>query len=205
MQSALEAAARGNLNALLRVYTEASRRGGLAPAALSLPLAGTPAGTPGSWPAHWTLEDAIRAVLLLARAESAPPDFQSDAIACYESGDAREQQSWVRAVWLLPQPETYLPLVIDGCRTSILPLFESIACENPYPARFFPELNFNQLVLKALFNGVRLSRIAGLAGRLNAELSRMASDYAQERRAASRSVPEDIELVTSQASSQEKG
>jgi hypothetical protein len=32
----------------------------------------------------------------------------------------------------------------------------------------------------------------------------MAADYAQERRAASRSVPADIQLVTSDARSQEK-
>jgi hypothetical protein len=150
------------------------------------------------------MEDVLRAALLLERAEAAPSTFVQDAIACYEAGDAREQQSWVRAVWVLPQAEAFLPLVIDACRTSILPLFESIACENPYPARFFPELNFNQLVLKSLFNGVQLSRIIGLDGRRNAELARMAADYAQERRAASRSVPADIQLVTSEARSQEK-
>ena len=203
MESALQGARR-DANGLLRFYTEASRRGGLAPAPLQPPLDGAPAGTPDFWPAHWTIEDTVRAVLLLERAAAAPATFVEDAIACYEAGDAREQQSWVRAVWLLPQPEAFLPLVIDGCRTSILPLFESIACENPYPARFFPELNFNQLVLKSLFNGVQLSRIIGLDGRLNAELSRMAADYAQERRAASRSVPADIQLVTSEARSQEK-
>jgi hypothetical protein len=203
MDTALEGASRDR-NGLLRFYTEASRRGGLTPARLPLPLEGAPAGSPDSWPAHWTMEDAVRAALLLERAAAAPATFVQDAIACYEAGDAREQQSWVRAVWVLPQAEAFLPLVIDACRTSILPLFESIACENPYPARYFPELNFNQLVLKSLFNGVPLSRIIGLDGRRNAELSRMAADYAQERRAASRSVPADIQLVTSDARSQEK-
>ena len=50
------------------------------------------------------------------------------------------------------------------------------------------------MVLKALFNEVALSRIAGLAGRRNAELTRMAADYASERRAAGRTVPADIGL-----------
>ena len=77
----------------------------------------------------------------------------------------------------------------------MLTIFEAIACENPYPARHFPELNFNQMVLKAAFNGVALARVVGLSSRLNAELARMASDYASERRAAGRSVPADLGLV----------
>ena len=95
----------------------------------------------------------------------------------------------------MPQCEQYLPQVIDACRTNILPLFESIACENPYPAAFFPERNFNQLVLKAMFNNIALARIVGLPSRKNAELARMAADYAAERTAAGRAVPADIALA----------
>jgi hypothetical protein len=53
------------------------------------------------------------------------------------------------------------------------------------------------MVLKALFNGVALARIAGLGARANASLARMATDYAAERRAAGRSVPSDLALATS--------
>ena len=49
--------------------------------------------------------------------------------------------------------------------------------------------------MKALFNGVRLERIVGLGARANAELTRMATDFAAERRAAGRSVPADIGLA----------
>ena len=105
------------------------------------------------------------------------------------------EPSWLRGAILLPAPERYLMLVIDACRTNILPLFEAVACENPYACRYFPERNFNQLVMKALFNGVRLERIAGLGARVNPELTRMATDFAAERRAAGRSVPADIGLA----------
>jgi hypothetical protein len=101
----------------------------------------------------------------------------------------------MRGVALLPGAAKYLPVVVDACRTNILPLFEAIACDNPYPASHFPERNFNQMVLKALFNNVALVRILGLADRANPELARMASDYAAERRAAGRSVPGDIGLA----------
>jgi hypothetical protein len=145
---------------------------------------------------RWTIDDAARGVLLLSvagRVDDAA--FVDAATACFERGDAREQQSCLRAIAMLPQPERFLALAIEACRTNVLPLFESIACENPYPARYFPERNFNQLVVKALFNNVALTRIVDLATRLNGELTRMAGDYAAERRAAGRSVPADIALA----------
>ena len=146
--------------------------------------------------AGWTEFDAARAVLLLEAAAAVPGDaFVRGAVHCYELGDAREQQSWLKGVGLLPYPHQFLTVAVDGCRTNILQVFESIACENPYPARHFPELNFNQMVLKALFMGVALTRIVGLQRRLNPHLSRMAADYAAERRAAGRPVPADLPLA----------
>ena len=144
---------------------------------------------------HWTVEDAGRAALLLLCATTSPESFVRAATDCYDHGDSAEQQSWLKSTPLLPEPEQLLAIVIDACRTNILPLFEAVACENPFPARHFPERNFNQMVLKALFNKVALSRIAGLASRRNADLTRMAADYASERRAAGRTVPSDIGLA----------
>ncbi|HLV01258.1 MAG TPA: EboA domain-containing protein, partial [Acidobacteriota bacterium] len=72
---------------------------------------------------------------------------------------------------------------------------EAIACRNPYPARYFPELNFNQMVLKCLFVGVEIHRIVGLGERFNPELSRMCNDYVDEREAAGRSVPVEVWLA----------
>jgi hypothetical protein len=187
----------GTLADLQRIYTEASRRLGNQ----SLAVGGS-----SSEPRldAWTLEDAGRLVFLLARhdAVDASDRFAAEAITCFEQGDSREQRSWLRGVGFLPEAKQYLPLVIDACRTNILPLFEAVACENAYPARYFPERNFNQLVLKALFNGVALARIHGLASRRNPELARMAADYAAERHAAGRSVPGDIELATTAATAE---
>jgi hypothetical protein len=194
---AVEDARRCSRGDLLIAYTSASHFLGRAPLnrqSSLTPEAVAPAPVPIG---HWTLEDAGRLVLVLSRADAAsdPASFAADAASCYEQGDAREQQSWLRAVAVLPDPGRFVPLAVDACRTNILPLFESIACENVYPARFFPDRNFNQLVLKALFNGIALARIIGLASRANAELARMATDYASERQAAGRSVPADIGLA----------
>jgi hypothetical protein len=176
--------------ALLEAFTGAARALGRAPLALSPEeQARLAIVDPELSPSQWSVADAGRAWLLL---EAGDPSL---VLAAYEEGDSAEQQSWLRALPLLPSPERYLPAAIDNCRTNILPQFEALACENPYPARHFPDPNFNQLVLKALFNGIPTARITGLERRLNAELSRMASDYAAERRAAGRSVPADIGTV----------
>jgi hypothetical protein len=146
---------------------------------------------------RWTRDDAARALLLIDRRNGGRTGdaFIADALACFEQGDAREQQSWLRAIALWPEATAFLPSAIEACRTNILPVFEALACENPYPAAHFPDRNFNQLVLKAMFNSIRLSRILGLAERRNAELTRMARDYAAERTAAGRTVPADIGLA----------
>ena len=138
---------------------------------------------------RWRCDDLGRIILLLT--DPSEPLVS----ACYEMGDSSEQESWLRGLTLIPQCERFRDTAIDSCRTNILPLFESIACENPYPQLYFPELNFNQMVLKSLFNGIALSRIVGLQLRLNDELSRMADAYASEREAAGRAVPVDIFLV----------
>lgn len=144
----------------------------------------------------WSRCDAARALLLFDWLRRAPGrDVVSGLASCYEQGDAAEQTSWLRVLPLLPEPQRWLPWAVDACRTNIQPLFQAIACENPYPAAHFPERNFNQMILKALFNNVALARIVGLPARRNADLARMAADYAAERRAAGRSVPDDIGLA----------
>jgi hypothetical protein len=184
--------------ALLEAFTAASRRAGKQPIVLDeAERRALAAIDPELSLAQWTVADIARAWLLVEANAAAgrDPDATDLVVAAYEEGDSAEQQSWLRALPVLPAPERFLATAIDTCRTNILPQFEAIACENPYPARFFPEPNFNQLVLKALFNSIPMARIVGLDRRLNRELSRMASDYVAERVAAGRSVPPDISVV----------
>ena len=72
----------------------------------------------------------------------------------------------LKALPLLPEPERFEALAVEACRSNVLTVFEAIACENPYPQRYFVELPWNQMVLKAAFNGVALTRIVGLDERL---------------------------------------
>ena len=74
-------------------------------------------------------------------------------------------------------------------------MFAAIAAHNPYPAAHFPELHFNQLVLKAIFLGIPVEPIRELPRRVTPELRRMVSESASERRAAGRSIPPDVAHV----------
>lgn len=114
----------------------------------------------------------------------------------FKTGDNEERAALLAALSILPEPEAFLELAIDACRSHVQSVFEAIACENPYPMRYFPEHNFNQMVLKSFFTGVAVQRIEGLAARRTPELMRMAEAYASERRAAGRPVPADLHLVT---------
>lgn len=198
LDDALTMVAQRDVNRLLGVYTSTSRKSaGRGLTLTAVEHAAIDALSPGLSCERWMLEDLVRATILLesARVQPNAQTWIDTVPACYENGDAREQQSWLRAISLLPLAERFAAYGIDACRSHIQPTFEAIACDNPYPSCYFPDLNFNQLVLKALFIGAPLARVVGLRRRLNADLSRMARDYASERRAAGRTVPADLPLA----------
>jgi|SRR5215470_2719966 len=185
--------------ALAIAFASASRFLGKAPLSPSARESALLRAAGLDWPiAHVGIDEAARMALLVKAAERAGEAELVPLVEdLYRRGENRERQSVLRALPLLPRPERFLALAVDSCRTSVQPIFEAIACENPYPAAFFPELNFNQMVLKALFIEVALERILGLKKRITPELRRMANDYASERAAAGRSIPKDIALLGS--------
>ena len=153
-------------------------------------------------PSGWPLAAVARAALCCRICELLPAqEHFTLLVKQFRTGDNAEREALLHTLPLLPEPQRFVDLAIDACRSHVQTVFEAIACENPYPARFFPEANFNQLVLKAFFTGVAVRRIEGLPERRTAELSRMALAYASERRAAGRSIPLDLDFVTSGAAS----
>jgi hypothetical protein len=155
-----------------------------------------PAGLAALARAHWTLTDWTRLYLVLAAVAATPAAMQpATVLRIYEAGEIGEQESVLRTLALLPDPARFVETGVAGCRTNAKRVFEAIACDNPFPAAHFPELNFNQLVMKAVFIEAPVGRIEGLAARRTPELVRMAEDYASERRAAGRPVPADVGLI----------
>ncbi|MEU9285679.1 EboA domain-containing protein [Streptomyces sp. NPDC048275] len=134
--------------------------------------------------------DAAR-VLLLHAAHA-----DTDALTrVYRQGTAAERRAVLHALpHLVPGPDA-LPLVEDALRVNDTRLVA--AALGPYAARHLDDHTWRHAVLKCLFTGVPVDAVADLAQRAHAdaELARMLADYAQERTAAGRPVPEDLQRV----------
>lgn len=173
----------------VQAFAGAARRLGRAPLSLTPEERAALVAAGIDWPLdHWGLDELGRVCLLHAAGEQHVEE-------AFYSGDIRERQAVLKLLPLLPEPPRFVPLAVEACRTNIKDVFDSLALDNPFPGRYFPEPSFNQMVLKSLFIGSPLGRVLGLAGRVTPELLRMADDYAAERRAAGRAVPPDIELL----------
>ncbi len=144
----------------------------------------------------WTVRDGARAVLLLsALAARDPAEHVALVDVLLRTGDLGEQVSLLRVLARLPGPERFVGLAIEAARTNTLAVFAALANDNPYPARHLPAPALRQLVLKTIFVGLPVGRIVELAARIDDELLRMVDDYAAERRAAGREVPEGVARV----------
>jgi len=134
--------------------------------------------------------DAARILILhAARADT-------DALTrVYAQGTAAERRAVLHALpHLVPGPQA-LPLVEDALRTNDTRLLA--AAVGPYAARHLDAHHWRHAVLKCLFTGVPVTEVAELERRAHAdrELARMLGDYAAERTAAGRPVPEDLHRV----------
>jgi hypothetical protein len=146
-------------------------------------------------PSHWNSLQAARIFLLLQLPQEKTP-WMTTVQQLFETADMYEQQALYAALPVLPYSEELLGRAIEGCRTNMSVIFDAIALHNPYPAQFFPEANWNQLVLKAIFMQRPLYLIQQLDQRRNPALAAMAIDFAHERWAAGRGVmPELWRLV----------
>ncbi|MFF9281354.1 EboA domain-containing protein [Streptomyces griseosporeus] len=138
-------------------------------------------------PAH---AEAARVRILTA----ARPDATGLA-RVYFQGTAEERLAVLRALPdLVPGPDA-LPLVEDALRTNDTRLLA--AAVGPYAARHLDQHGWRHAVLKCLFTGVPVDAVADLAERArgDGELARMLRDYAAERTAAGRAVPQDLHRV----------
>jgi hypothetical protein len=153
-------------------------------------------------PAGMGADECARGALVLAAAWALPADDQVGFVRdLVRRGEVRERQAVLRVFAGLPDPARFIELAIDTARTSVQSVFEALACDNAFPARWLPADAFDQLVLKALLVGAPLARLDGLATRVTADTVRAVEAFASERRAAGRPVPDDAQLVLAPDSS----
>lgn len=135
--------------------------------------------------------EVARVILARAIVAADPAAGPRNLRALYVEGDNEERAAISRTLGLI-EDRAYTHIAQEACRSHVKPVFEAIACDNPFPARHFGERAFCQMVLKTFLFGTRVSRIDGLRDRTTNELFRMARDFASELRDSGRDVPDDI-------------
>ena len=117
----------------------------------------------------------------------------------YQTADVQEQQLIIQVLPLLTWQERFLRIATEAARTNIVPVFSSLALNNPFPQEHFTENQWNQMVLKTIFVGCDITEIAGLHERHNPALSETIFQYVSERHSAHRSVPRAVVELCEQA------
>lgn len=135
-----------------------------------------------------TLQQIARLYLLAAVLEQDRAYFSPKVAKLIQVADKGELETFLRYLPLLPYAEDFKESAVEALRTNIATVFDAIALDNPYPAAHFNDQQWNQMYLKAAFMQRDLSRIQDVDNRANADLTRIISDYAHERWAASRDV-----------------
>ena len=145
-------------------------------------------------PERWTLLEAFRVVLVLSRPDLAQESGAAALEEAFRYADEGELCALYRSLAHWPEAERFAWRAGEGCRTNIVPVFEAVACDTPYPSQHFDDLAWRQLAIKAVFIEAPLWRVYGLDERLSPELARMALDLVEERRSAGRAVPPQLWL-----------
>ncbi len=110
----------------------------------------------------------------------------------FETADMYEQEALYAALPIMPFQSDMLDRAMEGLRTNISTVFDAVALNNPYPAKYFDERAWNQMVLKAVFMQRPLFQIQQADQRANPKLSDILVDFAHERWAAGRSVMPEL-------------
>jgi hypothetical protein len=177
----------GDPTALALDWGAVGRRCGRGP--LSADAASASVARSGWDPTRWTVDQGARVRLLLAvPAERVPADL--DRLAGASTVD--ELTALYLALPLLPGPERFRARAAEGVRSNMLPVFQAVALDNPYPVEQLDDEAWSQMVLKAFFTASDIDRVAGLDRRVPERLRRMLADYARERAAARRPVDERL-------------
>jgi hypothetical protein len=176
-------------------------RAGRAVGRTSLDPAGDPAGV-----LHGTRDDAARAQLVLALAAALPADGESLAARLtetYQRGDTPERRGVLRGLdaLTLALGDALPPAVADAGTALAADALRAndqslvAAAVGAFAAAHLDDHAWRHAVLKLVFMGVSLDAVAGLDERADDELARMARDFAAERRAAGRVVPDDVARI----------
>lgn len=174
-------------------FSKASRITGKEKADLSADEIKEAGGLRRGWdPSGWTLDQLGRTYLVLSIAERGKEEFFEKLEKLFISGDLSETVALYQALPVLPWPDELTDRGAEGIRTNITSVFNAVALKNPYPADYFDDDAWNQVILKSLFVGSPLYKIQGVDRRANKPLAQMLVEYAHERWSAGREVSPEL-------------
>ena len=146
----------------------------------------------GWQPELWGTDEAARAAILLATYTGDDGAFATRVNRLCADAELTELLAYLKAFAIFPAAKQLHDRAREGVRSAVKPVFEAIACHNPYPFHYFDQAAWNQMVVKAVFVGTSIKNIAGITERANPDLRQMLRDLISERHAAGRSVPADV-------------
>lgn len=146
----------------------------------------------GWQPERWGTDEAARAAILLATYTGDDAAFAGRVDRLCGNAEVTELIAYLKAFAIFPAAKQLHDRAREGVRSAVKPVFEAIACHNPYPLDYFDRAAWNQMVVKAVFVGASIENIVGIGERANPDLRQMLRDLISERHAAGRSVPTDV-------------
>lgn len=156
---------------------------------------------------HGSVGDHVRGQLVRHLLDLMPPqELAETVLSLYDRGDSSERRGVLRGLGALAEAQPDLPapvvaagvqITADALRTNETGLVAAAA--GPFAAAYLDQHNWRHAVLKLVFMGVSLTAVTDLQDRADDELARMAADFAAEREAAGRTVPDDVHLLLNRA------
>ena len=147
---------------------------------------------PGWQVQDWTIDRVARVWLIMQLNANNANDYIEKVEALFANADMNELIALYSSLPILAFPEKWTARCAEGIRSNIGTVLEAIFYHNPYPSTWLNEAAWNQLVMKAFFTEKDLKKITGLHTRNNKNLANILRDFAQERKAAGRMVPEHL-------------
>lgn len=159
------------------------------------------ATVPTAWGAmpvgRWTVATAARVWLLAGAAQRVDGPYKA-LFALYDQADTDTRAACLHAINFVadPDPAGALEMIGDAGRTYLEQLMDAAWCDNPFTAAHLTIEQFRKAVLKALFCDVDVSRFLRLEERADADLAASLCEFADEREAAGRQVPDTVWIVS---------
>ncbi|MCV6590995.1 MAG: EboA domain-containing protein [Marinobacterium sp.] len=145
---------------------------------------------------RWSVGGLVRLVLLQKSLTSAAGQRETLIREIYRLSGNNEKYLLARGLSILDAEGALLDIALDMGRTNDENLLAALVQNNPYPARFYTEDQFNRLVLKAAFYNLDLGLIDKLDKRINPELIELCNDFIDEQDNAGRDFTNSIYIIT---------